>query len=200
MKIQAKLFGRFDVAPEPYRTESKKVLIYYLGAGFCPWCAAERWSIVEVLKNFGTWDGLKQDRSAERNEPYLNLPTYSFSGAKFKSEYVDFIGKEFQDRNFQDQDYLTDFDNTILDSYNLEGVIPFIFIGDRYIRIGSGPKPEQLVGLSHDDVKKQFESKNTDLAKAIEEEANYIAALIYHSIGGNVQVSERIKEIASQIK
>lgn len=200
MKLQTKLFGRFDVAPEPFKRESEKVLVYYLGAGFCPWCAAERWSIVEALKNFGTWEGLALDKSAEKNEPFLNLPTYNFSGAKFKSDYIDFVGKEFQDRNFQDQDHLTDFDNTVLDNYNLEGVIPFTFIGERFVRIGSGPKPEQLVGLSHDDVKKQLESKNTNLAKAIEEEANYIAALIYHSLGGKIQIPDHIKQIASQIK
>ncbi len=200
MKLQTKLFGRFDVASEPFKRESEKVLVYYLGAGFCPWCAAERWSIVEALKNFGTWEGLRLDKSAEKNEPFLNLPTYNFSGAKFKSDYIDFIGKEFQDRNFQDQDHLTDFDNTVLDNYNLEGVIPFTFIGERFVRVGSGPKPEQLVGLSHDDVKKQLESKNTNLAKAIDEEANYIAALIYHSMSGRVQVPDHIKQIASQIK
>ncbi len=68
------------------------------------------------------------------------------------------------------------------------------------MRIGNGPKPEELVGLSHDDVKKQLENKNTNLAKAIEEEANYIAALIYHSLGSKVQVPDHIKQMASQIK
>jgi len=200
MKLQTKLFGRFDVASEPFKSDSKKVLVYYLGAGFCPWCAAERWSIIEALKNFGTWEGLKPDKSAERNEPFLNLPTYNFSSAKFKSDYVEFVGKEFQDRNFQDLDHFTDVDNAIIDNYNLQGVIPFIFIGGSFVRIGSGPKPEQLVGLSHDDVKKQLEKKDTNLAKAIEEEANYIAALIYHSLSVKIQVPDHIKQLASQIK
>jgi hypothetical protein len=198
--MSQKLFGRFDVASEPYKRNSDKVFVYYLGAGFCPWCAAERWSIVEALKHFGGWEGLTLDKSAEKNEPFLNLPTYNFHGAKFKSDYVDFIGKEFQDRNFQDQDLLTDVDNVILDNYNLQGVIPFIFIAGKYIRIGSGPKPQQLNGLTHDDVKKQLESKNTDLANVIYDEANHIAALIYHSLGGRVDVPEEVKKIASQIK
>lgn len=198
--MSQKLFGRFDIAKEPFKHDSNKVFVYYLGAGFCPWCAAERWSIIEALKHFGTLEGLKPDKSAERNEPFLNLPTYNFSGAKFKSDYVEFVGKEFQDRNFQDLDHFTDADNAIIDNYNLQGVIPFIFIGGKFVRIGSGPKPEQLVGLNHDDVKKQLESKDTNLAKAIEEEANYITALIYHSLGRKVQVPSHIKQIASQIK
>jgi len=198
--MSQKLFGRFDIAKEPFKRDSSKVFVYYLGAGFCPWCAAERWSIIEALKHFGKWEELKPDRSAEKNEPFLNLPTYNFSGAKFKSDYVEFVGKEFQDRNFQDLDHFTDADNAIIDNYNLQGVIPFIFIGGRFVRIGSGPKPEQLVGLSHDDVKKQLESKDTNLAKAIEEEANYITALIYHNLGGKAQVPDHIKQIASQIK
>jgi hypothetical protein len=200
MKHYTKLFGRFDVAPEPFKMESKKVLVYYLGAGFCPWCAAERWSIIEALKHFGTWGTLKPDKSADKNEPFLNLPTYNFSGVKFESDVVEFVGKEFQDRNFQDVDHFTDSDNAIIDNYNLQGVIPFTFIGGKFVRIGSGPKPEQFVGLTHDDVKKQLENKDTSLAKAIEEEANYIAALIYHSLLGKVEVPVHIKEIASQIK
>jgi hypothetical protein len=197
---KSKLFGRFDVAAEPYKREGKKVLVYYLGAGFCPWCAAERWSIIEALKNFGTWEGLKQDRSAERNEPYLNLPTYNFSGASLKSEHVEFIGKEFQDRNFHDLDKFDDEDNAIIDNYNLQGLIPFIFIGGRYGRIGSGPKPEQFVGMDHDCINKQLKDGSSDLARAIREEANYIAALVYYSSGKKVLVPDQIKDIVSQIK
>jgi hypothetical protein len=195
-----KLFGRFDVAAEPYKHDGSKVLVYYLGAGFCPWCAAERWAIVEALKYFGTWEGLTLDKSAEKNEPYLNLPTYNFHGAVFKSEYVEFVGREFQDRNFQDLEKFTVTDNKIIDNYNLQGVIPFVFIAGRYIRIGSGPKPQQLNGLTHDDVKKQLERGETELARSICDEANHIAALIYHSTGGNVKVPEEVKNIAAKFK
>jgi hypothetical protein len=198
--MSQKLFGRFDITSETFKHNSKKVLVYYLGAGFCPWCAAERWSIVEALRYFGTWEGLKPDRSAERNEPYLNLPTYNFHGASFKSEHVEFVGKEFQDRNFQDLERFTETDNKIIDNYNLQGVIPFVFVAGKYVRIGSGPKPQQLDGLSHDDVKRRLESKDTELARAIYDEANSIAALIYHSIGNNINVPEEVKKIASQIK
>lgn len=197
--MSQKLFGRFDVAGEPFKRESEKVLVYYLGAGFCPWCAAERWAIVEALKHFGTWEDLKPDKSAEKNEPYLNLPTYNFHGAKYKSEYVDFIGREFQDRNFQDLEPFTDSDNLIIDNYNLQGVIPFVFIAGKYIRIGSGPKPQQLDGLTYEDIRKQLESRDTDLAKAIYDEANHMAALIFHSIG-KVDVPEEVKKIAAQVK
>ncbi len=198
--MSQKVFGRFEIAKEPFNRDGGKVLFYYLGAGFCPWCAAERWSIVEALKHFGTWDGLKPDKSAEKNEPFLNLPTYNFSGTRFTSDYVEFMGKEFQDRNFQDLDHFTELDNTIIDNYNLKGVIPFTFIGGKFVRIGSGPKPEQLVGLSHDDVRKQLENKNTDLAKAIEEEADYICALIYHKLDGKLEVPDHIKKLSSKIK
>ena len=198
--MSQKVFGRFEIAKEPFNRDGGKVLFYYLGAGFCPWCAAERWSIVEALKHFGTWDGLKTDKSAEKNEPFLSLPTYNFSGTRFTSDYVEFMGKEFQDRNFQDLDHFTELDNTIIDNYNLKGVIPFIFIGGKFVRIGSGPKPEQLVALNHDDVRKQLENKNTDLSKAIEEEANYIRALIYHSLDGKLEVPDHIKKLSSKIK
>ena len=80
-----KLFGKFmHVTNTAIKTKSGKTLVFFLGAGFCPFCAAERWSIVEALKNFGTWQDLQEDFSAEKDEKYLNIPTFNFVNASLE--------------------------------------------------------------------------------------------------------------------
>src|SRR4051812_39000218 len=39
-------------------TQGEKPLILYVGAEYCPFCAAERWSLVQALSRFGTFHDL----------------------------------------------------------------------------------------------------------------------------------------------
>ena len=45
-------------------TNSGKIVIVYVGAEYCPYCAAERWAIVTALETFGTFSGLQPIASA----------------------------------------------------------------------------------------------------------------------------------------
>ena len=56
-------------------TSGGKPEMLYMGAEYCPYCAAERWSMIVALSRFGTFNGLTTTRSAARNgagtaEPY----------------------------------------------------------------------------------------------------------------------------------
>jgi hypothetical protein len=49
--------------------------VLYVGAGFCPYCAAVRWPLIVALSRFGTFSGLSTTRSAVTDgaghpEPY----------------------------------------------------------------------------------------------------------------------------------
>jgi hypothetical protein len=73
--IPKKALGKFmHVTDEPLKRPTGKSLVFFMGAGFCPFCAAERWAIVEALKNFGTWEGLIEDKSAGHDENTLTCP------------------------------------------------------------------------------------------------------------------------------
>ena len=39
--------------------------IFYYGAEYCPYCAAERWPVVVALSRFGTWSNLQQTISVQ---------------------------------------------------------------------------------------------------------------------------------------
>ncbi len=63
--------------------------ILYMGGEFCPYCAAERWSIIVALSRFGTFSGLG-NMSSYANDVYPNTPTFTFLKANYTSKYLVF--------------------------------------------------------------------------------------------------------------
>ena len=57
-------------------TADGKPVVFYFGAQFCPFCAAERWSLIVALSRFGTFSNLSQINSSEDN-----IPTFTFEGS-----------------------------------------------------------------------------------------------------------------------
>ena len=82
-------------------TSGGKPEVLYLGAGFCPYCAAVRWPLIVALSRFGTFSGLRTTRSAIANgagqhEPYPATPTWTFHGSRYTSQYLTFTPVELQ--------------------------------------------------------------------------------------------------------
>lgn len=200
--IPKKVAGKFmHITDQPLKRESGKSLVFFMGAGFCPFCAAERWAIVNALKNFGTWEGLVDDKSAGHDEKYLNIPTMNFARAKYTSDYVEFVGKETADRNFEPLQELDDKDYEILDTYNPDQIIPFLLIDGQFMQVGAGYSPQLLEGMDHAKVKAELENPNSQVGKAIRAEIDNITALICKSIGGKSAAcnSENVKSLVAKI-
>ena len=59
-----RVLGKFmHVTNEPLKMKENKTIVFFMGAGFCPFCAAERWAIIAALQNFGKWEGLIETTS-----------------------------------------------------------------------------------------------------------------------------------------
>src|SRR5579875_2809834 len=89
--------------PNPYRAISGPALttngrpqVLYIGGEFCPYCGADRWSLVNALSRFGTFSGLHYMRSAVTDG---DIATVTFHGSHYTSPYIDFVGIENEDRN-----------------------------------------------------------------------------------------------------
>jgi thiol-disulfide isomerase/thioredoxin len=67
--------------------DNGKPLIVYIGAEYCPYCAAERWAAVIALSRFGTFTGLGQTHSSS-SDVYPDTATLSFHGAVYASQYL----------------------------------------------------------------------------------------------------------------
>jgi hypothetical protein len=85
-------------------TANGKPLVVYVGAEYCPYCAAERWAAVIALSRFGTFSGLGQTHSSS-TDVYPNTATLSFHGASYTSQYLQFQGVETQSNQPQGTGY-----------------------------------------------------------------------------------------------
>ncbi len=82
-------------------TAGGKPEVLYMGADFCPYCAALRWPLIVALSRFGSFSGLSAIRSAVTNgagqaEPYPATPTWTFYGSSYSSPYLVFTAVELQ--------------------------------------------------------------------------------------------------------
>jgi hypothetical protein len=75
-----------------------KPLIVYVGAEYCPFCAAERWVITYWLSQFGTFKGLTEIQSSS-TDVYPDTDTFTFYKSSYTSPYVDFSTTELYDRS-----------------------------------------------------------------------------------------------------
>jgi hypothetical protein len=172
-----------------------------MGAGFCPFCAAERWAIVGALSNFGKWEGLVETASADHDEKYLNIPTVSFARAKYESDYVEFVGRETADRNFEPLQELGEKDYEILDTFNPDQIIPFLLVDGQFMQVGTGYSPQILEGMDHAKVRAELANAASPVGKAITAEIDNITALVCKSIGGKAGAcnSDSIKSLVAKI-
>jgi thiol-disulfide isomerase/thioredoxin len=200
--IPKKSLGKFmHISDQPLKQSSGKPLIFFMGAGFCPYCASERWAIVRALYNFGSWQGLIETTSAEHDEKYLSIATLDFSRAKYTSDYLEFIGRETADRNFEPLQELTEKDYEIIDTFNPDQIIPFLLIDGQFMQVGSGYSPQLLEGMDHAKVMREIENSASLLGYTIKTETDNITAFICKSISGRANIcnSQDNKRLIEQI-
>ena len=164
-------------ANTPLLTANGKPELIYVGAEYCPYCAAERWGTVVALSRFGSFSGLELMRSSS-SDVYANTPTLSFRNATYTSKYITFNATETEDRNkaalaTPPADIMTIFTN-----YDTGGSIPFMSYGNQYVTVGGPFFPTMLSGLTWQQVSSQLKDPNNDVSKAIIGSANEQTAMI----------------------
>jgi hypothetical protein len=169
----------------------------YMGAEYCPYCAAERWAMIVALSRFGTFSGLATIHSASvdgagSSEPYPNTSTWTFANSTYSSPYLTFTPVELntnipepstggyttlQTPTAAQQALITKWDNQpYIPSSEPAGSIPFIYFGKSMI-VGASPAQNQaLSGLSWNQIATDLHNPNSAVAKAELGEANYITA------------------------
>lgn len=151
--------------------------VFYMGADYCPYCAAERWPMIIALSQFGTFSGL-QTTSSSSTDVYPNTPTFTFRSATFTSQYVDFVSVETTDRNQNPLQSPTSAQQALVTKYDTSGSIPFVDFGNRYAFDGATYLPDVLSGMSWQAVADSLAQSSSAQAKAILGSANLITAAI----------------------
>ena len=166
-----------------------KPLVLYVGAEYCPFCAAERWPVVVALSRFGTFSTLGQTESAGIPEAYPRTPTLSFHGASYTSPLIAFQGVETATNQlgvtgYGPLDTLTPEQQQLFATYDVPPyvtgahAIPFVLIGNRYVFNGSQFIPSVLHGLSAQEIAASLDDPASAVAKAVDGSANLLTAAI----------------------
>lgn len=183
--------------PAPLTSGGKPELLY-MGAEYCPYCAANRWAMIVALSRFGTFSGLATVHSGITNgagsqEPYPNTPTFTFANAKYTSQYLNFASVELQ-TNIPDtatgsyttlqnptsaqQGLLNKYDAPPYITSSEAGAIPFLDFGNKYVSIGVSYPNTAIQGLTWSQIATDLHNPNSTAAKAVDGTANYFTAAI----------------------
>jgi thiol-disulfide isomerase/thioredoxin len=169
-------------------TSGGKPEVLYMGAEYCPFCAAQRWAMVNALSRFGTFTGLTTTHSSSTDaDP--NTPTWTFYGSTYKSNYINFTSVE-ETKNYRtgnttntSVNYVTlqtptAAEEAIGQSYDPQGSIPFIDLGNKYVQVGnlSPLSPTMLAGLSWSQVAADMNNPSSSVGQAEIGNANYMTA------------------------
>ncbi|MBI4894889.1 MAG: DUF929 family protein [Candidatus Aenigmarchaeota archaeon] len=194
----------FQYSNQPANSDGK-VRVLFVGGEFCPFCAAQRWPLVESLKKFGELGELKGTTSAEIKDMPSNLATFHLIGVDYTSGYVRFDHKEIQDRDFNELEKLTTEEQEVFNKYNPKGSIPFLMISGKkgvYVQISSGYSPGTLSGLSFFEIQEDLKN-NPDAKEAISinNEADVITAIICYNSKNKAPAcsTEKVQSLVSKL-
>jgi hypothetical protein len=173
-------------------TSGGKPEMLYIGAEYCPYCAAERWAMIVALSRFGTFSGLATIRSAAQNgagqaEPFPLTPTWTFANSSYTSSYLTFTPVE-EFTNIPDKSTggytplmnLTSEQQALFTKYDAanQGAIPFIDFGNKFMSVGATYDPGVLKGLTWSQIAADLHTPTSPVGKAVLGAANYTTAAI----------------------
>ena len=159
--------------------------LFFVGAGFCPYCAAMRWPVVLTLLRFGQLSHLTLTRSGAYDvDP--NTPTFGFHRVDFTASGNSLVFRhlELLNRQHQLDERPTTAENALITRLDrppytrFSGGIPIIVIGDRMVQLGAPVSPSLFKGMDwrqitavlssgHGPLWTSVMSETDDLTKAV---------------------------------
>ena len=180
----------FATVNGPALTQNGKPEVLFIGSEYCPFCAAQRWAMVNAFSRFGTFTGLTTTHSSSTDtDP--NTPTLTFYGSKFTSNYISLTTVELQ-HNYRIGNSAstnvayaplqtpTAAEQKDMTAYDPSGAIPFIDFGNKYSQVGnlSPLDPTMLDGLTWQQVATDLSNPSSSVGAALIANANYETAAI----------------------
>ena len=161
--------------------------LFYYGSEWCPFCAAQRWAMVNALSRFGTFSHLGIVKSSS-SDVYPNTNTFSFYGSTYTSRYIAFVPDEVQDTNRKTLQLPTKAELGLLNHLDVAPVVPnssagnysfpFLDIANSYVQGGSSFNPGDLQGLTWQTIAGSISDPSSTPAKDISGAANVLAGAI----------------------
>lgn len=166
-------------------TSGGKPQVVYVGAEYCPFCAAERWALAVALSRFGTLSGLRLIHSS-RLDSDPNTPTLSFYKSTYSSRFISFSPTEVETVDRAPLQPVTPLDKSLMARYDAPPYVPagyndsfpFVDFANKYVIAGASYDPGLLAGLSWGQVAADLADPASPVGRAIDATANRITAAI----------------------
>ena len=161
-------------------TSGGKPEMLYIGAEFCPYCAAMRWSMAIALSRFGTLTPLHGIHSSP-TDANPNTATLTFYKTGYHSPYLAFAPVEVQTVSRAPLQNPTKEQNAIWAKYepdaNTRGY-PFVAFGNKLVMKGPIYDAGVLKGQSWSQIAAALKDPASPVAQSVNGAANYITGAI----------------------
>ena len=168
-------------------TSNGKPEMLYIGAEFCPYCAAMRWSMAVALSRFGTFTTPLHGIHSSSTDTDPNTPTLTFYKSSYSSPYLTFTPVENETISRGPLQNTTAAQQALWQKYDssASGVgYPFISFGNKYVIKTPTYDPGVLAGMSWAQVATALHNPNSPVAQGALGTANLITAAICKMTGG----------------
>ena len=165
----------------PLLTSNGKPEMLYIGAEYCPYCAAMRWSMAVALSRFGTLSTPLHGIHSASNDAFPDTATLTFYKTGYNSKYLTFTPVENLTVDHSLLQSPTAQQNQIWARYEPDPQqrgYPFIDIGNRYVIKGPIYDPGVLKGLTWSQIAADLQNPSSPVAQGVLGAANYITAAI----------------------
>jgi hypothetical protein len=173
-------------------TENGKPELLFIGAEYCPYCAAERWALYVALSKFGTFSPSPgRIHSATQDG---NVPTLTFYGTTYSSPYFEFTpveattNKPSPSGGYTALQTPTAAQNALWQSV-AGGSIPFLDFGGQEALVGAQYSYAPMSNLSFDDVAAQVGNNSTTIGANINAGAHRLIQTICSSLSSHQPAS-----------
>jgi thiol-disulfide isomerase/thioredoxin len=191
-------------------TSGGKPEMLYIGAEFCPYCAATRWAMAVALSRFGHFTTPLRGFHSSSTDADPSTPTLTFYQAGYSSKYLTFTPVENEDVNRNELQPTTSAEQAVWVKYDTsteDGVTsqsyPFIDFGNKALLKYPIYDPAIFKGLTWAQVASELHNPSTAVAQAADGAANYFTAAICHMTGNKgpagVCTSSSIKKLEKSV-
>ena len=167
-------------------TSNGKPEMLYIGAEYCPYCAAMRWSMAVALSRFGTLSPLHGIYSSSSDvDPHT--ATLTFYKSSYSSNYLVFTPVENETVTRAPLQNTTAAQLALWQKYDSSSGglgYPFIDIGNKYVITGPVFDPAVLAGLTWAQIAADLHNPSSPVAAAVDGAANVITAGICKTTSG----------------
>ena len=168
-------------------TADGKPELLYIGAEYCPHCAAERWALYIALSKFGTFSPAPgRIHSANQDG---DVPTLTFYGTTYSSPYFTFVPVEVYTNKPQGNGYTTLQQPTQAQARLWQntngGSFPFVDFGGKQALLSAQYLYTPLQNLPFSDVAAQVGNNSTQIGANIDASAAQLIKTICGSLSRN---------------